>query len=64
MAGVDDPERADMAVGILFVLLLLEAARRHIGPSLVVLALVFIAYSFAAVAARGSSRTGARRRSA
>ena len=47
MAGVDDPERVDLVVGVLFVLLLLEAARRHIGPALVVLALVFIAYSFA-----------------
>jgi TRAP transporter 4TM/12TM fusion protein len=47
MALVDDPARGDVAVGVLFVLLLLEAARRHIGPSLVVLALVFVAYSFA-----------------
>ena len=47
MAGVDDPERVDLVVGVLFVLLLLEAARRHIGPALVVLALGFIAYSFA-----------------
>ena len=30
-----------------FTLLLLEAARRHIGPALVILALAFIAYSFA-----------------
>ena len=46
MALVDDPARSDAAVGVLFVLLLLEAARRHIGPSLVVLALLFVAYSF------------------
>ena len=47
MALVDDPARGDVAVGVLFVLLLLEAARRHIGPSLVVLALLFVAYAFA-----------------
>ena len=47
MALVDDPARGDVAVGVVFVLLLLEAARRHIGPSLVVLALLFVAYSFA-----------------
>ena len=47
MALVDDPARGDVAVGVLFALLLLEAARRHIGPSLVVLALLFVAYAFA-----------------
>ncbi|HTO12990.1 MAG TPA: TRAP transporter permease [Candidatus Binatia bacterium] len=47
MAMVDDPARADVAVGVLFALLLLEAARRHIGSALVILALAFIAYSFA-----------------
>jgi TRAP transporter 4TM/12TM fusion protein len=47
MAMVDDPERLDVVVGVLFTLLLLEAARRHIGPSLVILALAFVAYSFA-----------------
>jgi TRAP transporter 4TM/12TM fusion protein len=47
MALVDDPARGDVAVGVLFLLLLLEAARRHIGPSLVVLALLFVAYAFA-----------------
>jgi TRAP transporter 4TM/12TM fusion protein len=46
MAMVDDPPALDVMVGILFVLLLLEAARRHIGSALVVLALVFIAYAF------------------
>jgi len=46
MAMVDDPERLDVVVGVLFTLLLLEAARRHTGPSLVVMALVFIAYAF------------------
>ena len=47
MAMVDDPERLDVVVGVLFTLLLLEAARRHIGPALVILALAFVAYSFA-----------------
>lgn len=47
MAMVDDPWRVDMAVGVLFVALLLEASRRHIGPALVVLALAFIVYAFA-----------------
>jgi TRAP transporter 4TM/12TM fusion protein len=46
MALVDDPVAIDVAVGGLLVLLLLEAARRHIGPALVVLALAFIAYAF------------------
>lgn len=47
MAMVDDPAPSDVVVGVLFVLLLLEAARRHIGPALVVLAVAFIAYAFA-----------------
>jgi TRAP transporter 4TM/12TM fusion protein len=46
MAMVDDPERMDVVVGILFTLLLLEAARRHTGPALVIMALMFIAYAF------------------
>jgi TRAP transporter 4TM/12TM fusion protein len=46
MAGVDAPERLDVVVAVLFVLLMLEAARRHIGPSLVVLALAFVVYGF------------------
>jgi TRAP transporter 4TM/12TM fusion protein len=46
MAMVDDPERSDVVVGVLFTLLLLEASRRHIGPALVVLALVFVVYAF------------------
>jgi TRAP transporter 4TM/12TM fusion protein len=46
MAMVDDPERLDVVVGVLFAALLLEAARRHIGPSLVVLALLFLVYSY------------------
>src|SRR5256886_1480986 len=46
MAGVEDPTRADVVVGVLFVALLLEAARRHIGPALVILALAFVAYAF------------------
>jgi TRAP transporter 4TM/12TM fusion protein len=47
MAMVDDPLPSDVAVAILFTLLLLEAARRHIGPALVSLALAFIVYSYA-----------------
>jgi TRAP transporter 4TM/12TM fusion protein len=47
MAMVDDPERLDVVVGVLFTALLLEASRRHIGPALVVLAVVFVAYAFA-----------------
>ena len=46
MALVDDPERWDVVVGLLFTVLLLEASRRHIGPALVVLALAFVAYAF------------------
>jgi TRAP-type uncharacterized transport system fused permease subunit len=46
MALVDDPERWDVVVGVLFTALLLEASRRHIGPALVILALVFVAYAF------------------
>ena len=47
MAMVDGLPTTDLAVGVLFVLLLLEAARRHIGPALVVLALAFVVYAFA-----------------
>ena len=47
MAMVDDPQTIDVVVGVLFTLLLLEAARRHIGPALVVLALAFVVYAFA-----------------
>jgi TRAP transporter 4TM/12TM fusion protein len=46
MPFVDTPERIDVAVSILFLLLLLEASRRHIGAALVVLALAFAAYAF------------------
>jgi TRAP transporter 4TM/12TM fusion protein len=46
MAMVDDPERADVVVGVLFTVLLLEAARRHIGAALVVLAVAFVVYAF------------------
>jgi TRAP transporter 4TM/12TM fusion protein len=46
MAMVDDPWRIDVAVGVLLVLLLLEASRRHIGGALVGLALAFVAYAF------------------
>ncbi len=47
MAMVDDLPWMDLAVGVLFALLLLEAARRHIGPALPLLALGFVAYAFA-----------------
>ena len=47
MPFVDDPLPADLAVGVAFLILLLEAARRHIGSALVVLALAFAAYAFA-----------------
>ena len=46
MALVDDPLPLDVVVGVLFTVLLLEASRRHIGGSLVVLALAFVAYAF------------------
>ncbi|HEV8586098.1 MAG TPA: TRAP transporter fused permease subunit [Methylomirabilota bacterium] len=46
MAMVDDPLPMDVAVSVLFVALLLAAAWRHIGPSLVIMALAFIAYVF------------------
>lgn len=47
MAFVDDPHRLDLFVGVAFMLLLLEASRRHIGAALVILALGFAAYAFA-----------------
>jgi TRAP transporter 4TM/12TM fusion protein len=47
MAGVDTPELLDVAVAVLFTLLLLAAALRHTGPALVVLAVGFVAYAFA-----------------
>src|SRR5882762_2542079 len=46
MAMVEDPLMTDVAVGILFTVLLLWASWRHIGPSLVVLALAFVVYAF------------------
>lgn len=46
MAMVDDPWRIDVVIGVLFVGLLLEAARRHIGSALVLLALAFVVYAF------------------
>ena len=46
MAMVDDPQRLDVVVAVLFVALLLEVSRRHIGAALVILALVFMAYAF------------------
>src|SRR5580765_1546514 len=47
MPLVDDPLRMDLAVGVLFIALLLWASRRHIGTALVLLALAFAAYAFA-----------------
>jgi TRAP transporter 4TM/12TM fusion protein len=47
MAMVDTPRGVDVAVSVLFAVLLLEVARRHVGTALVVLALVFVAYAFA-----------------
>jgi TRAP transporter 4TM/12TM fusion protein len=46
MAMVDDPLPVDVVVSVVFVALLLGAAWRHIGPALVVMALIFIAYVF------------------
>ncbi len=46
MPFVDTPARVDVVVSILFLLLLLEASRRHIGDALVVLALAFAVYAF------------------
>jgi TRAP transporter 4TM/12TM fusion protein len=47
MAMVDNPRPIDVAVGIVFAALLLEASRRHTGGALVVLTLVFVVYAFA-----------------
>ena len=47
MSMVDAPRVPDMAVAVLFVALLLESARRHVGTALVVLTIVFVAYAFA-----------------
>jgi TRAP transporter 4TM/12TM fusion protein len=46
MPLVDDPRAIDLVVGVILIVLLLEAARRHIGPALVILALGFVAYAF------------------
>ncbi|THB74825.1 MAG: TRAP transporter permease, partial [Desulfobacteraceae bacterium] len=40
------PNLVDLVVGVLLVILLLEAARRAIGPALSVIALMFTAYAF------------------
>ncbi len=47
MAMVDAPRVPDVFIAVLFVALLLESARRHVGTALVVLTVVFIAYAFA-----------------
>src|SRR2546428_6502186 len=46
MAMVDEPWTIDVVVGVLLVILLLEASRRHIGGALVILALAFVVYAF------------------
>jgi len=46
MPMVDTPRPLDVAVAVLFALLLLEASRRHVGGALVVLALAFVVYAF------------------
>tara|TARA_A100001037_G_scaffold299312_1_gene324670 strand:- start:66410 stop:68566 length:2157 start_codon:yes stop_codon:yes gene_type:complete len=40
------PNNLDMIVGSIFILILLEAARRSIGPALPILAIIFIIYIF------------------
>ncbi len=47
MAMVDAPLASDLFVSVLFIALLLESARRHIGTALVVLTVIFIGYAFA-----------------
>jgi len=47
MAMVDAPLPSDIVVSVLFVMLLFESARRHIGTALVVLSVAFIGYAFA-----------------
>lgn len=47
MALVDEPLSMDLVVGAVFMVLLLETSRRHIGTALTVLALLFIGYGFA-----------------
>jgi TRAP transporter 4TM/12TM fusion protein len=46
MAMVDDPLPMDVAVGLVFVVLLLWTSWRHTGPALVILSLAFVAYAF------------------
>ena len=41
------PTRADVVMGVIMIILLLEAARRALGPALSILALIFMIYSFA-----------------
>ena len=40
------PSLLDVWVGVIMIVLLLEAARRSLGPALPILALIFLAYSF------------------
>jgi TRAP transporter 4TM/12TM fusion protein len=53
MPFVDEPRSLDVVVGVLFILLLLETARRHIGPALVIMAVLFAAYAFVGPALPG-----------
>ena len=53
MPFVDEPRSLDVVVGVLFMLLLLETARRHIGPALVIMAVLFAAYAFVGPALPG-----------
>ena len=41
------PSQRDVWLGVLMILLLLEAARRALGPALSILAIIFLAYTFA-----------------
>lgn len=41
------PSQTDIVFGVIMIVLLLEAARRSLGPALAVLAAVFLAYTFA-----------------
>ena len=53
MPFVDEPRSLDVVVGVLFILLLLETARRHIGPALVIMAVLFAVYAFVGPALPG-----------
>ena len=64
MALVDDPRRLDVIVSVLFVALLLEASRRHIGSALVTRSLAAmqeLGYAAAELGVDADSPTGAGR---